>query len=179
LAQIEPELQSKPHAAVMLDCLGALQKKTLAANKTTCCPFFKSMLDCRGQKCVDYASVAAKAAWDLTGEGNTWAKALKGMPMFKEQSAACDGISVLGSEEEVVAMIATMKAALPKKTTATETTDSGTEKAAPKAAAATKAPATTTKAPTAVADFAAQAQSAPIMAMVAAITMSVTANELL
>jgi len=159
-----------------------LQKKTLAQHATKCCPFFKDMLNCRGQKCVDYSSVQAKAAWDLTGEGNTWSKALKGMPMFKEQSAACDDISVMGTEEEVVAMIASMNADITKakakakaEKEAAAKPAAGEDKAAPAAdAKATPQPkATTTKAPAAVASFAALAQSAPILAMVAAITMSV------
>jgi hypothetical protein len=177
----------KPHAAVMLDCLGALQKKTLSNHTEKCCPFFEGMLGCRGQKCVDYSSIQAKAAWDLTGEGNTWSKALKGMPMFKEQSAACDDISVMGTEEEVVAMIASMsqavnadinKAKAEKEAAAKEKeAAAGEDKAEDKAEAEDKATpqpkAAPAPAPAAVADFAALAQSAPILAMVAAITMSV------
>jgi hypothetical protein len=173
----------KPHALVMLDCLGALQKQTLADNATTCCPFFQDMLDCRGQTCVDYSSVQAKASWTMTGQGTAWSKVLKGLPMFKEQSAACDGISVLGTEAEVDAMIATMKAAVEEVTAAAAAAAaapaSGSAPAGAPAAAATTAAPATTKAPAAVADFAAPTQSAPIIAMVAAITMSVTANEML
>jgi len=182
----------KPHAAVMLKCLEFVQKKTLSNHTEKCCPFFKGMLDCRGQKCVDYSSVQAKAAWDLTGEGNTWSKALKSMPILKEQSAACDDISVMGTEEEVVAMIVSMsrkmnadinaaKAAKEeaatnkqKKAKAAEPA-AGEDSAAPaEEAKGTPQPKATTKAPAAaVADIAALAQSAPILAMVAAITMSV------
>jgi len=186
----------------MLDCLDVLQKKTLSDHTEKCCPFFKGMIDCQGQKCVDYSYVQAKAAWDLTGEGNTWSKALKGMPMFKEQSAACDDISVMGTEEEVEAMIVSMsqavnadinkakakekeaaakekeaaakeKEAAAKEKEAAAGEDSAAPSAAPAEDKATPQPKATTKAPAAVANFAALAQSAPILAMVAAITMSV------
>jgi len=171
--------------AVIFECLEFVTKKTLSNHTEKCCPLFKAMVDCPGQKCIDYTYVQAKAAWDLTGEGNAWSKALKGMHLFKEQSAACDDISVMGTEEEVAAMIASMSQAVNADINAAKAAKEEAAKPAepaagdPSAAPAEEAkgtpqPKATTKAPAqAVANIAALAQSAPILAMVAAITMSV------